>query len=222
MTRPHEERRHHTPTDHRGGGPAIAFAPGSWCAIAVAHVAAERATAGVAAYETLIERARVSAPKAREATVLESHNRRRVIALLHLDGHEGFKHLQAAWDDHHLFSERRAVAESLSLVLYQVAATIAEAAIDPASTDAYAFERVLLNVERRKGLAGSIVAAPGFRGATMFDGDDDGASTVVYRFKHIEEIEAFHASPAAQRVFGPSPPGETFFQVHPVRTFAAD
>src|SRR5580700_7915931 len=204
MTRPHEERRHHTPTDHRGGGPAIAFAPGSWCAIAVAHVAAERATAGVAAYETLIERARVSAPKAREATVLESHNRRRVIALLHLDGHEGFRHLCAAWDDHHLVAERHDVAESRSLTLYSVAANLGDAALDPASTDAVAFEQLPAGLERVHAVTSSIAAAPGFRGASTLRSDDDSASAIIYRFAHVEEIEAFRAR-------------ETLYAVHVVR-----
>jgi len=187
----------------------------------VAHVAAERAPAGVAAYETLVEQARVAAPKAREAAVLESHNRRRVIALLHLDGHEAFRHLTATWDDHHLFAERHAVAESQSLALYRIVTNVGEATIDPASTDAYAFEHVSLGVERTRAVTGPIVAAPGFRGATLFGADGADASAVLYRFAHAEEIEAFRATPEAEHVLGSSgAPGETFYAVRPVRTFA--
>jgi hypothetical protein len=186
----------------------------------VAHVAAERAAAGVASYETLIEKARVSAAKAREAAVLESRDRRRVIVLLHLDGHEAFRHLTAAWDDHHLFAERHAVAESRSLALYRLAMNAGDSAVDPASTDAYAFEHVSLDVERTQAVTVPIVAAPGFRGAAIF-ADDAGASAILYRFAHVEEIETFRATAGAQRALGPiAAPGETFYPARPVRTFA--
>ena len=71
-----------------------------------------------------------------------------MIVLLHLDGHEGFRHLCAAWDDHHLVAERHDVAESRSLTLYSLAATLGDAAIDPASTDAVAFEQFSSGLER--------------------------------------------------------------------------
>ena len=129
MPRPHEDRQRHTPADHRPGGPAIVPVP-LWWAIAVANVAAERIDAGTASYETLIEKARDSSAKVREAIVLRSHDRRRVIALSHLDGHEAFRHLSAAWDDHHLYAERRAVSESRSLSLYRLATSAGESAID--------------------------------------------------------------------------------------------
>jgi hypothetical protein len=221
MTRPHEDLRHHTPTDHRPGGPALALSPGSWWAITVAHVAAERAPAGVAAYETLVEQARIAAPKAREAAVLESHDRRRVIAMLHLDGHEAFRHLTAAWDDHHMFAERHAVAESQSLALYRLVTNVGESTIDPASTDAYAFERVSSGTERTGPISAAISAAPGFRGAMLFGADGADASAVFYRFSHADEIETFRATPEAKHVLGPSgAPGETFYAVRLVRTFA--
>lgn len=208
MPRPHEDRERHTAADHRAGGPTIVLAPVSWWAIAVAHVAAARADAGTAAYETLIEKARSSAAKVQEAIVLRSHDRRRVIALLHLGGHEAFRHLSAAWDDHHLFAERRAVAESRSLALYRLEATEGEFAIDPASTDAYAFERVLSDREQTRAVAAPIAAAPGFRGASTFSADDDRASIIVYRFAHARDIEAFRAT------------RDTFYPVQIVRTFA--
>jgi len=129
MPRPHEDLERHTVTDQRPGGPIVTLRPDTWWAIEVAHVAAERAGAGVATYETLIEKARASAPKAREAAVLRSHNDRRVIAMLHVDGHEAYRHLASAWDDHHLLAERHAVAESRSLALYRLAATAGEARV---------------------------------------------------------------------------------------------
>ncbi len=219
MPRPHEDLQRHTPTDHRPGGPAIALTP-LWWAIGVVHVAAERAPAGIASYETLIEKARVSAPKARESAVLESRNHRRVIVLLHLEGHEEFKHLTAAWDDHHLFAERHAVAESHSLALYRLVALAGEAAIDPSSTDAYAFERVLFGADRTRAVMSAIASAPGFRGASLFEEDDGGASVILYRFSRGEEIEDLRATSQAQRALGPTgEPGETFYEVRPVRTF---
>jgi hypothetical protein len=197
MPRPHEDRQRHTLVDHHTGGTIVSFAPGSWWAISIADVAAARALAGVATYETLIEKARVSAAKAHEAVVFRSHNHRRVIALLRLDGHEAFRHLTAAWDDHHLFAERHAVAQSHSLNLYRLATTTGEAAIDPASTDAYAFEHLLMAAQKTEAVTAPIIAAPGFRGISIFDSDDDRTSAIIYRVAHVEEIEAFRATPEA-------------------------
>ena len=129
-----------------------------------------------------------------------------MIVLLHLDGHEGFRHLCAAWDDHHLVAERHDVAESRSLTLYSLAATLGDAAIDPASTDAVAFEQFSSGLERIHAVTSAIAAAPGFRGASTLRTDDDGASVIIYRSANVEEIRAFRAS-------------ETLYPVHLVRTF---
>ena len=206
MSRPHEDRQHHTATDHHAGGPAIVFAPGAWWAIGVVHVTAERADAAIASYETLVENARTSAARVHEAAILRSQNHRRVIVLLHLDGHEGFRHLGAAWDDHHLVAQRHDVAESRSLTLYRLAANLGDAAIDPASTDALAFEQFSDNLERMQAVTSSIAAAPGFRGASTLRSDDDSTAAIVYRFANVEEVGAFRAS-------------ETLYPVHVVRTF---
>ena len=56
MSRPHEDRERHTSTDHTSGGSIVILTPGSWWAIDVLRVAAERSDAAIAAYETLIER----------------------------------------------------------------------------------------------------------------------------------------------------------------------
>lgn len=182
---------------------------------------AGRAGAAVSSYETLIEKARASTPKAHEAAVLRSRNDRRVIALLRLDGHEAFRHLTSAWDDHHLLAERHAVAESMSLALYRLATATGEAVIDPTSSDAYAFERLLLSAERVRAAITSIAGAPGFRGVCVFGSDDDTSSALFYRFTHIDEIEAFRATPEAQRSLGTiGGSGEALYPVHVVRTFA--
>lgn len=221
MPRPHEDLERHTPADHRPGGPILTFAPGTWWAIAVAHVSAERAPAGIAAYETLIEKARTSHVKAHEAGVLRSHNHRRVLALLRLDGHEAFRHLEAAWDDHHLFAERHAVSESRTLTLYRLATASGNATIEPVSTDAYAFEHLLRSQEHVRPIATPLAALTNFRGACIFGTEDDRASAIFYRFTRIEEIEAFRATSAAQNALGPvAATGDTFYQVQVIRTFA--
>jgi len=53
----------HTPPITPGGVP-VTFAPGTWCAIDVAHVKADRVNAGISAYETFVEKARTSTVKA--------------------------------------------------------------------------------------------------------------------------------------------------------------
>ena len=218
--RPHEDLDRHTITDHRPGGPTIVFAAPAWWAIAVVHVAAERAAAGIASYETLIEKARTSATKAHEAAVLCSENRRRVIVLLRLDGHDAFGHLTAAWDEHHLLAERHAIAESRSIALYRLAMSAGETVLDPSSTDAYAVERLVLSPERTRASAASILGAPGFRGVSTLGADDDGAVVILYRFAHVEQVEAFRATAEAQQTLGPiAAGGETFYRVHVVRTF---
>ncbi len=172
MTRPHEDLERHTPTDHRPGGAPVTFAPGTWCAIDVAHVKADRIDAGLSAYETLIEKARTSAVKAHGAAILRSVNNRRVIALVGINGHDAFRHLKTAWDDHHLSAERHAVAESSTLALYQVAAGGGHATIDPASHDSYALEHVARDPAHVRALTSAIATADGFRGLLVFGTDD--------------------------------------------------
>jgi len=200
MTRPHEDIQRHTATDHRSGGPVIALTAPAWWAIAVVSVKEYRADAGVASYETLVEKARSGAPNVREAAILLSHNQRRVIAMLHLEGHDAFRHLVAGWDDDHLHAERHDVAESLNLALYRLATVTGEAAIDPTSQDVYAFEHSSANV------ASSVPA--GVRGTGVFDADDGRVRAIIYRFENLEQTEASGA------------PGETLYTVKPVRTFA--
>jgi hypothetical protein len=193
MTRPHEDLERHTFVDHRPGGVPISFAAGAWCAIDVVHIKADRVGAGMAAYETLIEKARTSALGVRVAAVLRSLNDRRVIALVDIEGHEAFRHLQSAWDDHHLVAQRRDVAESSALALYRVATTSGDASIDPASKDAYAFARVTRGSQVTNAIA---------RGALVFESDGGESSIVIYRFGRPEDLD-----------------GETMMAVRPVRTF---
>ena len=141
--------------------------------------------------------------------------------MLRVDGHEAFRHLKAAWDDHHLFAERRAVAESQDLGLFRLASATDEAVLDPTSHDAFSFERLSLGIERVRPVSTLIAAAAGYRGAAIFGSDDDSASAIVYRFTHAQEIEEFRAGRDAQRILGPiGDSGEAFYPIHVVRTFA--
>ncbi len=220
MPRPHEDLQHHTLTDHSPGGPPIALAPGSWWAIEVGHVAADRADAAIASYETLIEKARTSSAKGGDGLILCSHNHRRVIALLHLEGHDGFRRLASAWDEHHLVAQRHAIAESRSLLLYRLSRAEGDAVIDPASSDALAFEQVRIGAEKVADLAATLAAAPGFRGAFVFGPDDDGYTSIVYHFAHLPEIEAFRATAHAERILGPAAKAaDSFYSVHAMKTF---
>jgi hypothetical protein len=220
MPRPHEDLERHTLTDHRPGGAPVDLAPGAWCAIDIVHVKADRVDAGIASYETLIEKARTSTANARAAVVLRSVHNRRVIALVEIEGHDAFRHLASAWDDHHLKAERHAVAESSALALYRLTVSSGTASLDPASTDAYVFEHIARGPERVRPLIATIGAAQGFRGVLLFGSDDASASAIVYRFAHAAEFDAFRESPAARQTLGPAgASGDSVSAVHPVRTF---
>ena len=176
--------------------------------------------AGISAYETMVEKARTSAVKAHGGAILRSVNNRRVIALIAINGHDAFRHLKSAWDDHHLNAERHAVAESSTLTLYRLTASGGDATIDPASTDSYAFEHVARDPDHVRALIAAIAAAQGFRGVLVFGTDDAKASAIVYRFAHASEVDAFRQSAVAQQALGRvGDSGETVFAVHPVKTF---
>jgi hypothetical protein len=218
-SRPHEDRERHTSVDHRPGGLPITYAPGTWCAIDVVHVKAERADAAISTYETLIEKAQTSAAKAQVAAVLCSANHRRVIALVGLEGHSAFAHLTSAWDAHHLYAEHRAVAESVALALYQVKEIVGEIPIDPGSHDIYAFERTAADPVQVATLIEPLTATANFLGALVFGGDTGGAA-ILYRFQHAADIDEFRAGAAARKVLGTGSTGDAEFAVHPVKTFA--
>jgi hypothetical protein len=222
MPRPHEDIERHTPVDHRPGGEPIGFAAGEWWAIEIAHVEAARVGAAASTYETLIEKARTSAAKAHAAIIFQSKNKRRVIALIAVDGHQAFRHISSAWDDHRLHAEHRDVAESGELALFKFTAGTGEAVIDPASTDAYAFERVARAPQTAREILAPIAGAQGFRGALVFGSDDATASALVYRFAHASEIDAFRAGSTARKILGPAgAESETLYGVHPIKTFTS-
>jgi hypothetical protein len=204
MTRPHEDLQHHTAVDHRSGGPPLTLTKNVWCAIDVIHVKSDRVGAGISAYETLIEEARKSAAKAGSAAILRAGDDRSVLALVEVGGHDAFKHLQSAWDDHHLFAEHRAVAESTKLALYQVIAVTGDAALDSQSKDVYAVEPFPSAPQQVESILAGLADAPGLRGMVLIGTDDGTKSFAIYRFEHAAQIEGLR--PAAK-------------PVHPVKTF---
>lgn len=199
-THTHEDIQHHTPADHRPGGPAITFAGGSWCAVQVAHVRPDRLPAEIATNETLIEQARRSNAKAKTAAIFRSHDDRRVITFAEISGHDGFRHLRAAWNEHHLQDEHRAVAQSSTLALYQVSGAEEQIEIDPHTHEVYGFEEFSQPPK-------AVSAAAGLRGALLFASEDGTHAIALYRFEHTAQLQS--ARPNATRVY-------------PVKTFAAD
>jgi hypothetical protein len=221
MSRPHDDRERHTLVDHRPGGTPATFAAGTWVAIGIARVTAERNDACIAAYETLIEKAQTSNIGAFPAMVFASHNGRRVVTLVGLRGHDGFRHLTAAWDDHHRNAQHRAIAESVSFALYEVAVSIGDAAIDPASHDAYVYEHVKRPVSRVGELFSTLDDQPEFRGATICHDDGETATVILSRFAHVAAYEVFRTSRGAVTVLGsPGDPGEASFAVYPRKSIA--
>jgi hypothetical protein len=221
MPRPHEDLEHHTTVDHRPGGDPIQFKVSAWYAIDMVHLAADRVDAGIAAYETLVEKARGSSAHVRSAVIFRSTNNRRVIAVAELSGHDAFRHLKSAWDDHHLSAEHRAVAESGSLALYRMIAILGRPLDDAPSKDTYAFELVARPPQAVRALGGLVERALGFLGAVVFGTDDDRASAILYRFEHAEEFEAFRGGKSASEILGIADvAGDILYTVHPVKAFA--
>jgi len=221
MPRPHEDLEKHTLVDHRAGGPPVVFARGSWCAIDIAHLKADRIDAGVSTYETLIEQVRSPAPHALTAAVLRSTSGRRVVAIAGLDGHDGFRRLSSAWDDHHLYAQHHAVSESVALALYSVATSVGDAEIDPGSHDAYTFERIEGNPVHVAGTLPAFASAPGFVGAVVFVKSDAMRTIVITRFAQAAAYDTFRTGAAATAMLGEAHAGgESAFGVHPVKTFA--
>ena len=221
MSRPHEDRQRHTLVDHRPGGLPMTFPNGSWLAIGVGRVKAARSDACVAAYETLVEKAQTSNVHADSAVILTSYNGRRVVTMVGVRGHDGFRHLAAAWDDHHRFAQHRAIAESVSLGLYEVVASVGNPAIDPASHDTFVYEQFEHPVPNIVELFTSSEASPEFRGALILHGDDGRATVAIARFVNGESYETFRTSRASANALGSEDQSvTTSFPVHPVRTFA--
>ncbi len=181
---------------------------------------ADRCDACVSAYETLIEKARTSNIHAGVAAILVSHDRRRVVTMVGVRGHDGFAHLKAAWDDHHQFAQHRAVAESVSLDLYEVAASAGDSELDPSSHDAYEYEHLDHPVPSIEGLISEVGTSIGLRGASILHSDDARTTVILSRFAHSAEFAVFRAGNRVAHALGAvDAPGTSAFQVHPAKTF---
>ena len=221
MSRLHEDRENHTLVDHRDGGSAVTFAPGGWVAVGVARVRAERNDACVAAYETLVEKAITSNVHGDPAIVFASENKRRVVVMVGVLGHDAFAHLSAAWDDHHRNAQHRVISESVSFALYKVVAHTGIADVDPAANDAYEYERLERPVPHVDELFSSLNALLEFRGATVLYDDAASASVIVSRFSHIAAYDDFRIRPESVKLLGATgDPGRTSFPVRPRKTLA--
>ena len=214
------KNHHHTLVDHRPGGPRVSFGVGAWCAVDVARVRADRADASISAYETLLEQLGTGESARQSSAVMRSTDHRRVVTIVEVRGHGEFGHLASAWDDHRLYREHRANAESVTLALYRVIDAAGDARIDPASPDRYEIEAVAQPAARVTKLLEPLESTAGFRGALVLGSGDEKSSLIVYRFEHEADFETFRASTAALASLGPiGTAGETLFAVHPVRTF---
>lgn len=199
----------------------MSFPARSWLAVGIARVKAERNDACIAAYETLVEKSSTSNVHGGPAVVFASGDGRRVVTMVGVRGHDGFRHLSAAWDDHHRNAQHRVIAEAVSFALYEVAASVGATDIDPDSHDAYVYERVERHVPGVTDLFTLLGASDDFRGATVFDGDGATATVILARFAHAAAYDDLRASRAAVRVLGSSgEPGDTSFVAHPRKTFA--
>jgi hypothetical protein len=222
LSRPHEDLERHTLVDHRPGGDPVTFATGSWLVIGVARVKAERNDACIAAYETLIEKAGRSNVHAGPSAVLAAHNGRRVVTLVGVRGHDGFRQLASAWDDHHRDAQHRAIAEGVSLDLYEVGSAIGVADIDPSSHDALVYEHLDRPAPNVSALFAATAASATFRGALILHRDDGAATVILSRFARLAEYERFRASRDESNALGPADRlGATSFPVHATRTFTA-
>jgi hypothetical protein len=189
----------------------------------IARVKADRNDACISAYETLIEKAGTSNVHAGPSVVFASENGRRMVVMVGVRGHEGFRHLASAWDDHHRNEQHRVIAESVSFALFEVSAATGTPEVDPSSHDAYVFERVERAVPRVNDLFASLGASLEFRGATVFH--DDGAGTpatvMLSRFAHVAAYDVFRTSRDAVNVLGSAAEsGDTVFAVRPRKTIA--
>lgn len=208
MSRPHEDLQRHQAVDHRPGGLPASFAPGAWYAIAIGHVKADRNQAAVSSYETLVEKARHSSAKAHSAIVLRSADGRRVVAMIQLDGHEAFRHLQTAWREEHQIPDHPAADHRSTLELYQVATATGIFGIDPQSKDAFAIEHIAGDQARAARVVDSITAAPGYRSLVVLNKDDATDNVILYHFAHEAELSAARAGG-----------GDSLFYVRLVKTF---
>ncbi|HTW85454.1 MAG TPA: hypothetical protein VMD91_15400 [Candidatus Sulfotelmatobacter sp.] len=132
--------RPHTTVDHRPGGLDVDIeASSAWIAVGVFDAKAGREPAVLSSVETMIEQFARERPVP-SAFVMASRDGHRVVAFLWLAGHDAFRALQSAWDQHHLHLAREDKAESMRLALCHCTATSGDPLFEIGTTEVVTFE----------------------------------------------------------------------------------
>lgn len=135
--------RPHTNVDHREAGPDVELtASNAWVAVAEFDTKSDRQRAVVSSLETRIELFRRERHVA-SSFVMSSRDGHRVVALLWISGHDDFRSLQSAWDQHELPLARRDKAESSRLLLCRCTATSGDPTFAVNGSDILTFEEGL-------------------------------------------------------------------------------
>ncbi|MGB8267358.1 MAG: hypothetical protein WCE44_13585 [Candidatus Velthaea sp.] len=130
----------HTNVDHRQRGPDVEILAGkTWIAIAEFTARPDRQEAVISAVETRIELFRQKHHVA-PSFLIASRDGHRVIAFLGVSGHDEFRELQSAWDQHEQHLARTDKAEASKLVLCHCTATSGDPTFSVGSTDVLTFD----------------------------------------------------------------------------------
>jgi hypothetical protein len=135
-----DHARPHTDVDHRSAGPDVDIAEAKgWVAVAEFGVKPDRQQAEISALETRVELFR------RErhigaSFVIASRDKHRVGAFLWLGGHDAFRSLESAWDQHALHLARTDKAESSKLFLCTCKSTTGNPTFEVEGSDVVTFD----------------------------------------------------------------------------------
>ncbi len=134
--------RPHTNVDHRETGPDLALAAsGAWIALAEFHTKPDRQHAAIAAAETRIELFQRER-HVTSALVMASNDGHRVVALLWIGGHDDFRSLQSAWDQHQQHLAHTDKAASWKMWLCRCTATSGDPTFEVGGPEVVTFENL--------------------------------------------------------------------------------
>jgi hypothetical protein len=132
--------RPHTGVDHRSIGPDVELADAKgWVAVAEFDVKPDRQQAEISALETRIELFRRER-HVESSFVFASRDKHRVGAFLWIDGHDAFRSLQSAWDQHAQHLARTDKAESGRLFLCTCKSTTGNPTFEVEGSDVITFD----------------------------------------------------------------------------------
>ncbi len=130
----------HTDVDHKSGGPDVELADAKgWVAVAEFDVKPDRQQAEISALETRIELFRHERHVG-PSFVFASRDKHRVGAFLWLGGHDAFRSLQSAWDQHAQHLARTDKAESGKLFLCTCRSTTGNPTFEVEGSDVVTFD----------------------------------------------------------------------------------